>query len=524
MNGEKTTRTPLYILAAAYAVYALAFILNTSTVAGGTRYFVLFDDAMISMCYAKNFAAGSGLVWYEGAPKVQGFTNLLWVMLMAVPHLLKIAAAKTSLFIQLAGAASVAGAAYFVYRTAREISGSKTAALWAAALVCANLSLNTWALLGTESGAVAMLFTAAAYYGVRNLKTGTFSPVPYILFFIATLLRVDSAVVCGGYVIFMFLYDGQNRKKHLIWAATAALVPAAGLSLFSWLYFGDPMPNTYYLKMQGYPFFWRVARGLWSLAGMAARSAFLPFIIPFLGLLIIKKKEFSLLLWLFCAQALYSVYVGGDAWHDGIGSNRFISQAMPLLLAGLSLTVFEFGSRAGKYKNIAAAATLLLCGVLFNAYNGAGSLRQSLLLDLPLHAQKGKEMIEAAATLESVTKEGALVGVTWAGTVPYFAHRRFLDFLGKNDWHIARQPMQAPPAEAPLLFKIKYFYPGHLKCDPHYALEWLRPDVIISIFGADVEQMKWAVGYVNSNYVKDYPGFYYKKGSDRVRWDVVAKK
>ena len=54
------------LIIALYLIYASIYIYNTSFVIAGERYFVLFDDAMISMRYAKNFAEGNGLVWNPG--------------------------------------------------------------------------------------------------------------------------------------------------------------------------------------------------------------------------------------------------------------------------------------------------------------------------------------------------------------------------------------------------------------------------------------------------------------------------
>ena len=44
-----------------FLLYASFFIYRTSFDVGGERYFSLFDDAMISMRYARNLAHGLGL-------------------------------------------------------------------------------------------------------------------------------------------------------------------------------------------------------------------------------------------------------------------------------------------------------------------------------------------------------------------------------------------------------------------------------------------------------------------------------
>src|SRR5205085_9529171 len=80
----------------AFLAYAAVFIYRTSFVIDGHRYFCLFDDEMVSMRYAQNLASGNGLVWNPGE-KVEGFTNPLWVLLMAFFHLFGIAASRISL-------------------------------------------------------------------------------------------------------------------------------------------------------------------------------------------------------------------------------------------------------------------------------------------------------------------------------------------------------------------------------------------------------------------------------------------
>ena len=74
MNSRLLRNTLFGLLVAGFLVYAWRYILATSFVIDGTRYYILFDDAMISMRYAYNLAHGNGLVWNIGE-RVQGFTN-----------------------------------------------------------------------------------------------------------------------------------------------------------------------------------------------------------------------------------------------------------------------------------------------------------------------------------------------------------------------------------------------------------------------------------------------------------------
>ncbi len=85
-----------------FCMYAARYIQATSFVIDGTRYYNLFDDAMVSMRYAWNLAHGNGLVWNPGE-RVEGFTNPLWVMFMAFWHLLPLTAPQISLAMQVSG-------------------------------------------------------------------------------------------------------------------------------------------------------------------------------------------------------------------------------------------------------------------------------------------------------------------------------------------------------------------------------------------------------------------------------------
>ena len=71
-------------IGACFVLWAALFIYRSSVLAfDGNRYFVLFDDSMISMRYGWNLAYGLGLVWNAGE-YVDGYTNPLTTLSMAL--------------------------------------------------------------------------------------------------------------------------------------------------------------------------------------------------------------------------------------------------------------------------------------------------------------------------------------------------------------------------------------------------------------------------------------------------------
>ena len=72
-NNDRTLATTqilvMLVLATVLVIHALAY------------YPYMPDDAFISFQYANRWATGFGLTWTDGAP-VEGFSNLLWVLLL----------------------------------------------------------------------------------------------------------------------------------------------------------------------------------------------------------------------------------------------------------------------------------------------------------------------------------------------------------------------------------------------------------------------------------------------------------
>ena len=122
LNQIKKENLLFVFLVVIYILYAGFFIFQTSFKVDGIRYFVLFDDEMVSMRYAKNLVSGHGLVWNPGGDKVEGFTNPLWVLYMALFHLLPIAKSKISLCIQVSGVLFLVLNLFYVWKITVKMS------------------------------------------------------------------------------------------------------------------------------------------------------------------------------------------------------------------------------------------------------------------------------------------------------------------------------------------------------------------------------------------------------------------
>ncbi|HEX5503297.1 MAG TPA: hypothetical protein VFW96_11795, partial [Thermomicrobiales bacterium] len=147
---------------AASALFSFVFILRTAFTVDGTLYFTLFDDAMVSMRYARNLAAGHGLVWNAGQQPVEGYTNLLWTLWLAVLHLLPVPEAQTALLVMLSGALILVGNVLLVGRIAAHLArGNRQVVVLAMWFTALYYPLVYWTLRGMEVGLIALLLSAA---------------------------------------------------------------------------------------------------------------------------------------------------------------------------------------------------------------------------------------------------------------------------------------------------------------------------------------------------------------------------
>jgi hypothetical protein len=492
--SERNDRILLTAALGGFLAYAAAFIYRTSFVIDGERYFSLFDDAMVSMRYARNLADGYGLVWNPGGEIVEGYTNPLWVLYMTVLHLLPVAPSKTSVLVQATAALCLALNLYYVRRIALVIGGGVRPVAWGAlALTALYLPINFWSLQGMEVGVLTLLMTTCTWVAICGMDSGRFQPRLYILLGVGTLVRPDIVVAFLAFLSFMVLADATHRRQHAVWGGVVLICAVAGQTLFRLWYYGDFLPNTYYLKMTGVPLSIRITRGVYVALQFVWRASPLLFVLT--GLLALRPdRRIRLMLWTLAAQITYSVYVGGDAWEYWGGSNRYIAIAMPGFFALLSYALYRGARTLGRFRSelsspLAWNRTSMLVFVLgvlyaliaFNSIHGPEALAEVALLRPPLHTGPGgsnHQDVQEALLLRSATAPEASIAVVRAGTIPYFVERRTIDLLGKNDRFIAHAAAVVGPDGT---LGYRDFRPGHMKFDFAYSIGQLQPDVIVQL-------------------------------------------
>jgi hypothetical protein len=469
----------LIIILISHSLYSAWFIAQSSFVINGERYFVLFDDAMISMRYARNLAAGYGPIWNPNGAHVEGITNPLWMLYMALVHLLPVPASKISLLIQISGALFMLLNLFVVKQIAEVVGrGSAFVTLSAVGLTAFYFPMTLWGLLGMEVSMLLPLVSTAVLWVLRCLQTNRFSPAPYLLLGIGTLARLDILVVLLVVWLFLIATDPKHRGNHIWVGILTVTIFIGGQTLLRWWYYGDVLPNTYYLKMTGFPLLLRLARGLYVSQSFISGLGW-PFVLATL-LILIRRHERSvwLLAGLLAGQLAYSTYVGGDAWETWGGCNRFVSIVMPLFF------VLFAANLAAAWRRMPLVALLTVLVAAYTFSSNVVSIPNWLRVEKIPHMIPHKQLVQMGLWLRESTTPDAHIAVVTAGTIPYFAQRdTMIDLLGKNDPVIAHMPGRLMRGGGTFIA----FYPGHNKWDYAYSIGQLQPDVVAQVWAVPEE-------------------------------------
>ncbi|MCB8961987.1 MAG: hypothetical protein H6651_16850 [Ardenticatenales bacterium] len=424
---------------------------RASLVVDGVRYFWLDDDQMISMRYARNLAHGHGLVWNPGE-RVEGYSNLLWTLLMALVHWLPLPANLIALPIKflawLSGCGLILAAEQLLRRFWPRPGLAQPALLFALA---AHVDLVYWAANGFETPLLALLFVVVL---VRLLDEAGHGPRPftYALLALIPLVRSDALHVWGAaaLVALGLAPDWQRRRQVATWLGLA-LLPVMGHFVWRYSYYGAWLPNTYYLKVAGIPDLPRL-----GLAYLGRNLAFnwVPAGLALVSLLWFRERRHWLLAVAFGVGGLYILRVGGDTFRFG----RFLAHLLPLLLV---LAILPAQQLRGRWQQL-----------LFLALFGLGAAGPSLYRrDYVSFNGSPLLTIPTALRIRAHTAPEASVAVLAAGMVPYFSERPAIDLLGKSDPYVARLA-PAPRWEGPSWL-------GHNKFDIDHSLA-LAPDIVVT--------------------------------------------
>lgn len=401
------------------------------------------DDALISLRYAQRLLEGQGLTWTDAPPRVEGYSNLLWLLLSAGLGGLGLDLIMAARLLGVACLAAVL--AVFVGRAGgRQDSPAPWPALVPGLLLLALAApAAAWSIGGLEHPLTALLLALALPPAFRLIeddrpRAATALAVSLPLGLLC-LTRPDGALFVAGMlaatVLGRRLGGRELRLPLLMLAALLPLLFSAGQLGFRLAYYGEWLPNTALVKLR--PSLHHLLGGLkYVLHGGLALA---PFSLAAGAWLVWASRRGNpraiLLLSLSALWLGYVALVGGDFF----AAFRHFLPLLPLWAFALAEATRDLDPvlrgqwRLHRGRFLAWASTGLLLFLLLQRYDsGSRHAREELW------EWQGREV--ALALKSAFAEERPLLAVTAAGCLPYWSELPCLDMLGLTDHHIAHHP------------------------------------------------------------------------------------
>ncbi|NVB42238.1 hypothetical protein G6O69_30725 [Pseudenhygromyxa sp. WMMC2535] len=261
------------------------------------------DDAFISLRYARHLLAGHGLVWNVGGPRVEGYSNLSFVVFAAACAAL---GEPGVVPLKILGCAGLGVTVYLQWAIARRFVAPVAALIPAAIYTCAR-GVLWWTVSGLETSAYTALTCAIVLFALRGMGfervpascagvatrrseswrardlgvagalcmvatvTRPEGPLLWILVFVAVIAQA----AWDGYKAGDNLWNSCGRVRRSLYALMLCFLPSA-LLYFGWrvFYFGELVPHSVLCK-SGYDDRFVLLRDYWQAAGIVVVAALL---------------------------------------------------------------------------------------------------------------------------------------------------------------------------------------------------------------------------------------------------------
>lgn len=494
--------SPASLIAAGLLTFSILFLL-VETIHQKPQ----LDDAYISYRYARNLAEGHGLVYNPGQ-RVEGFTNLLWTLLISGCIAAGTEAPVAGHWLGVFGGIATLLAAY-IYARALLPQHLRFWACVPPLIIVASPYSAYWCTKGMETALFTAFITATLAAQARNAwRTTT------LLAILMTLTRPDGILIAACVLAPAVLraYHGERRllTYPMVYAGALAAMTCARI-----IYYGDPLPNTFYAKQGGVENF---EIGVLYLIGFLFTGAVFLFAPVRAGAKLNRDaRPGAAAITLFIA---YVVYEGGDFM---IGA-RFLMPLLPALsaiaVAGVILTPADrpayraaltwcllasviwpmFGPAAAMplaamafvppmfmtsnrtiraASGFAMAMSMVVLGFLLLSasetavrYRDIAANKNHFAMLASRHqayAQRAKAYRSKGERLRRLLPVDSVIATEGIGYVGYYSELDIIDILGLTDPVIARYRNVIPSDMMRL--------PGHLRSHPDHVLS-LKPDYI----------------------------------------------
>lgn len=341
--AHRGARLRWLIVAALLVVFALILV----------RTAWMSDDAYITLRSVDNLIHGYGPTW-NVAERVQSFTHPLWMLLLSAAYFITREAFFTTIVI------SIVLSLVVLFLVSTRLSRSYLTAAIAAAALFMSKAFVDYSTSGLENALTHLLL---ALFFVVFLRDGPVWRKLFWLAFLTALLAVNriDAVLLVSIPFLLFLIENRSTFQRNLGRTLGVLLvgflPLLAWEVFSVLYYGFPVPNTAFAKLNtDIPQSTLLQQGLTYLAQSTRVDFFTSFVIAAGSLAALSTRKPAIVAmvasaWLYVA---YVVWIGGDFM-----SGRFLAAPFFCIVVAVAASDRVPQGRAG----FALLAALLVIGI-----------------------------------------------------------------------------------------------------------------------------------------------------------------
>jgi len=391
-----------------------------------------FEDAAMLMRYAEHLAHGQGIVWNVGEPPLDGATDFLFMVVIALVQQMGFTV-ETS--VRLVTIVSHFATVVLIYAGMRHVQRAGIIPAFLSALYFAvgpGLFLSA-AYFGTPFFALGV--SLAWIFAQRLLLPGGRTVRAYVCFSIAclaaSLVRPEGVLIS----VFMLAAVGILLPRKEFWRLTAVfggvfLLLGGTYFLWRWHYFGHPLPNPFYRKGGGHLYLGSLKSSLRSSLSMGL--LFIPMFLLAVRSKDTLRKSIAFLIPIVgttCMWVLLSDEMNFGARHQYPLLALYILSWYPLVCGlpeNLGLPKYVSLTAMQKVASVLAVAAVLV--VFF--------LRHVSLSSRITYTHDGR--YDIGVMLRQYADRGYTIATTEAGLLPFYSRWRAIDTWGLNDRWIAQ--------------------------------------------------------------------------------------
>ncbi len=501
------------------------------------------DDAYTSFRYAKNFTEGNGLVFNEGE-KVEGYTNFLWVMLLSGEKVIhdKIflndnldASGDILSFTHIEKTAQLFSLFFSVvililtYSLGRMLNGSRgrdeklyrqiineIVHLTPVALMAYSIPLIYWGVSAMETSLFVSFTLLSVIRYLKNYQAGKPDYILVFISFLNSLVRPEGLLVFALIIFHKISFDyfssiKENRparireafdkttRLEIMWYSIPLLIYIG----FRIIYYGYPLPNTFYAKTEFSPEF--IIRGINYFLEFAQGYLFYGAALILPVVLFKDKKNIRSVSFLLCFSVswiIMIILIGGDV----LPLYRFFLPVLPLIYLVFVKSIFGTVNYLLPNKKILALSTF---AVLLASIAGLGVInytiqKPGMIEKRSYESGLVKKMKVYAAWVKNKNlnvhkdEKAVTVAMSTIGAFSYFSGAHVIDIVGLTDSYIAHHPRETEGIgeELPVLWKERRY-------NAEYVLSQ-KPDYIIFPAGAKPSAFAECALFVHDDFRENY--------------------